>query len=267
MGPVGPAGPQGGVQTLPYIFDNTSTNYALLEADGSDNGWTGFNHFFLIEDGLNPTVYVNVSNQGGGNSTAILYDNGGATGYKSAVLAQVLLLNLTAGDLQIHPVYERMMVLYSFGTYPISIGTTLYLRNSNNRHDQIAVRACHSVGMDTAPVVAGDTVTLGTTVFTAVTPGPAVAANQEFLDEAAAGTAAAVADSFAAAVNAVASQALLLADLGFAVSAVVPADYPGRVVLDSLGQHFNLSHLGNAESVPWTDVAAAIVVTPGQDMT
>jgi hypothetical protein len=78
----------------------------------------------------------------------------------------------------------------------------------------------HSVGSVTATtdggnvVTAGDTLTIAGVVFTAVNPGPAVAANQEFLDKAAATSDALVATSLIATINDAASIALVDAAAG-----------------------------------------------------
>lgn len=262
------------VDTLPFEFDNTEAQFAEWDANGSDSAWTGGGGFIIIEDGVD-TQYVNVVSNAGGSPTSTEYDTGGGTGYIAGHFANVFQNNLTGGTLTIRPHWEKLALDFEAAFFQVvfTAGTKLYLENTTGRHDLITARACNGIQFPGATgMTPGDTVTIGTTVFTYVAGAPDPA-SQEFADVYSPGGSGSIALSFADAVNDPASQALLVADLGFAVAATV---FPGdsdptkeSVILDSNGNDFSVSEstFGGAMSARnWDSIATAVSVTPGADL-
>jgi hypothetical protein len=255
-----------GVPSLPYTLDNTTLNYARMSVNATDTGWYG-TAYILIEDGVN-TQYVAVVNFGGSNPTATQYDSGGGLGWHAGLFSQVFAANLAAATLDIQPHWSQLSFFFNtmwFRT-EMTVGDDLYLAHTGLTHDLIGVRAIGAVDIESG-CSAGDTVTIGVNVFTAVNPGPANPAAQEFLDVAAAGSDFGCAASLATAINDPASQASLIFNLGFAVTAEVNPAQPDVVMLDSGGNHFALNTGStNIFVYQWNDISTAIVLTPGSDM-
>ena len=249
------------VVELPSTFDNTLPQYALMSVASGDPGWAGNDRFVIIDDGVS-SDFVEVADNGGSAPTDTMYDAGGGLGWDPAVFGNVVSLNSIA----MRPVWQKLDLVWDGANFVPNMGTVLYLAHTHNTHNTIDVRACNTFKIGNIDVADLDhDVNIGSTVFVAVA-GSADAESKEFNDVTGS-TEAACAASLADAINSVAGRAAINADLGFPITATAVTGLSDEfVVLDSGGLNCTLTGATNIAVGEWDDIATAIVLTPGTDM-
>jgi hypothetical protein len=260
------ASSSGGVDSLPFTFDNATAQLASLYISPYDSA-LGTGAWIILTDGAHD-VYVQTVNFGGSEPTAILYDTQGLP-VNMGLFSNVITLNRAASTLDILPHWEKMEFEFDMALgSKLVVGTTLYLEHIAATHNLINGRAVASVGIEPG-CAQFDAVTIEGVPFTAVNPGPANPALQEFLDVASSGSSEATAASLVAAVLDPTSAMLIVMAGGAAVFAAQPPSSPSMVMLDSFGVNITVTeNTGGANLIArvWDDIPSAVVCVPGSDL-